>query len=220
MSMSAKDKDSGTEEQSGRPVVAELDEDQPGAPSRPAAVSPTTSLSKPAAAGKGVVSPPKCMLAATCVAVGGDVETDDGKVVSSGHIQTLPADDEVVWVKFEGQRDEIPLTRKQWKYALIDTETAKPENEWTEWISVSALALTLAYGMTIHKSQGQTLSAAHISLGAEISEPGQAYVAISRLNNLDGLSLSDFSPSSLRTDPIVRDFYDLLENNNTTRSST
>jgi hypothetical protein len=124
-----------------------------------------------------------------------------------------------VWVKFEGKDDEIPLTRKQWKYALIDTETSKPEHDWTEWISVSAIPLTLAYGMTIHKSQGQTLSAAHISLGAEIREPGQAYVAISRLNSLDGLSLSDFSPSSLRTDPIVRDFYDLLQNNTNTTNT-
>lgn len=49
--------------------------------------------------------------------------------------------------------------------------------------------LTLAYALTIHKSQGCTLDAAQCSIGNTFA-PGQAYVAVSRTRTLEGLSLS------------------------------
>jgi ATP-dependent DNA helicase PIF1 len=50
------------------------------------------------------------------------------------------------------------------------------------------LPLRLAYALTIHKAQGCTLAGAYIDIRAAL-EPGQAYVALSRVKSLDGLWL-------------------------------
>ena len=51
--------------------------------------------------------------------------------------------------------------------------------------------LRLSYALTIHKSQGLTLDSAYIDVRAA-REPGQAYVALSRLRTLAGLHLKDW----------------------------
>jgi ATP-dependent DNA helicase PIF1 len=53
------------------------------------------------------------------------------------------------------------------------------------------IPLRPAYALTIHKSQGLTLDSAHIDIRAA-REPGQAYVALSRLRSLEGLFLKDW----------------------------
>lgn len=70
----------------------------------------------------------------------------------------------------------------------------------------SQLPLRHAYAITIHKSQGQTLDEVRIS--PRCFAPGQAYVALSRLTNLDGLYLDAPIPeSALFSSNNVRDFY-------------
>jgi ATP-dependent exoDNAse (exonuclease V) alpha subunit len=64
----------------------------------------------------------------------------------------------------------------------------------------------LAYATTIHKSQGQTFDRAVMHLKG-LWEPGQAYVALSRLRSLEGLYLMDWSQGSFRVDPQVSSFY-------------
>lgn len=69
--------------------------------------------------------------------------------------------------------------------------------------------LQLAYATTIHKSQGQTLDHAVIHLKG-LWEPGQAYVALSRLRSLAGVYITEWSPQSFRVDAQVRQFYQHL----------
>ncbi|MCC5807594.1 MAG: AAA family ATPase [Opitutales bacterium] len=57
--------------------------------------------------------------------------------------------------------------------------------------AVTQYPLRPAYAMTIHKSQGLTLDRALIDIRAA-REPGQAYVALSRLRSLTGLHLKDW----------------------------
>ena len=55
------------------------------------------------------------------------------------------------------------------------------------------MPLRLAYALTIHKSQGQTLSQAIIDLGSKEFSLGLTYVALSRLRNFNDFSIMPFS---------------------------
>jgi ATP-dependent DNA helicase PIF1 len=66
--------------------------------------------------------------------------------------------------------------------------------------------VNLAYATTIHKSQGMTLDRVLIDL-TRLWEPGQAYVALSRVRSGDGLFLTGWTPDSIRADDQVAAFY-------------
>ncbi|GIL17560.1 MAG: helicase [Oligoflexia bacterium] len=76
--------------------------------------------------------------------------------------------------------------------------------------SVINFPLTLAYATTIHKSQGATLDDLWVDL-TRLWEPGQAYVALSRLKKSSGLKLLGWSPRSFIVDPEVISFYRRME---------
>lgn len=66
--------------------------------------------------------------------------------------------------------------------------------------------LNLAYGTTIHKSQGATLDAVRMRL-AGLWESGQAYVALSRVRSPERLYLDGWDPRSIRADKDVLRFH-------------
>ena len=69
--------------------------------------------------------------------------------------------------------------------------------------------VTLAWATTIHKAQGATLDRMIVDLSA-LWEPGQAYVALSRVRSSAGLFIERWTPSSIRAEPLVTDLYDSL----------
>jgi ATP-dependent DNA helicase PIF1 len=68
------------------------------------------------------------------------------------------------------------------------------------------IPLTLAWALSIHKSQGMTLEHVEVS-SHDIFESGQLYVALSRATHLNGLRLTGFSRKQLPMDKDVLDFY-------------
>jgi ATP-dependent DNA helicase PIF1 len=75
-------------------------------------------------------------------------------------------------------------------------------------LAVGQFPLCLAWALTIHKIQGATLDMAEIDIGQSIFEYGQTYVALSRVQSLQGLYLSDFQPLRIAANPVVHDFYE------------
>lgn len=68
------------------------------------------------------------------------------------------------------------------------------------------IPLRLAYALTIHKSQGCTLSKAKVNLRSAFAY-GQAYVALSRVRDLSGLYIEDIRWESVMASPEAIAFY-------------
>ncbi len=69
---------------------------------------------------------------------------------------------------------------------------------------ISQIPLRLAWAITVHKSQGMSLDAAHMDL-SDTFEYGQGYVALSRVRTLAGLSLAGINERALEIHPHVRE---------------
>jgi len=82
-----------------------------------------------------------------------------------------------------------------WRYDARDPEAA----------SFTQFPLRLAWAMTIHKSQGLSLDSAYLDIRAA-REPGQAYVAVSRVRTLAGLHFKDWF-KGLHVSPEAIQFY-------------
>ncbi len=112
-------------------------------------------------------------------------------------------DDNELKVTIDGYEYEILPVKFEQKEATY--ENGKITYQTT--CEVVQFPVILAYAITIHKSQGMTYN----KVGCDINkcfEPGQAYVALSRCTNLEGLYLlGKVSPHSLRVDSEVVEFY-------------
>lgn len=70
--------------------------------------------------------------------------------------------------------------------------------------------LVLAWAMSIHKAQGQTIDRLRIDL-RRIFEMGQTYVALSRATNKEHLEILNFLADRVRASPVVKHFYREIE---------
>ena len=89
-------------------------------------------------------------------------------------------DDSSIRVRLDNGRT-IGVERHSWEF----DPTVEGSGKFTQF------PLRLAWACTIHKSQGLTLDAALVDIRAA-REPGQAYVAVSRVRSLSGLHLKDW----------------------------
>jgi ATP-dependent exoDNAse (exonuclease V) alpha subunit len=90
---------------------------------------------------------------------------------------------------------EIYVERFTWRYDQQDDASA----------TFSQFPLRLAWAMTIHKAQGLTLDAAFLDIRAA-REPGQAYVAVSRVRSLAGLNFKEWF-KGVHVSPEAIEFY-------------
>ena len=100
----------------------------------------------------------------------------------------------------DGTTRQLLCVREPWKVELPSGEVVA---------SRSQVPLILAWALSIHKAQGQTLEKVRVDLG-KIFEKGQAYVALSRATTQEGLQILRFDPKKVMAHDKVRQFYDGL----------
>lgn len=111
-----------------------------------------------------------------------------------GHIQHLD-EEEMLILTLTGRL----ITLKKHKFQLKD-------GDGEVLASASNFPITVAYAVTIHKSQGATIDQAVVELSG-LWDSGQAYTAMSRLSNSAGLKVLSWDYRSIKVDRKVVDFY-------------
>jgi ATP-dependent DNA helicase PIF1 len=100
----------------------------------------------------------------------------------------------------DGTIREILVQNEEWKVELPTGEVQAQRSQ---------LPLILAWALSIHKAQGQTLERVKIDL-KKVFEKGQAYVALSRATTQSGLEVHNFDKNKVMAHPRVAQFYDSL----------
>lgn len=83
-------------------------------------------------------------------------------------------------------------------------------DEETFFIKKTQIPLILSWAITIHKAQGMTLDFINTDIGSSIFEYGQAYVVLSRIKNIEGLSLINIDYSKIKAHPKILNYYENL----------
>ena len=123
----------------------------------------------------------------------------------NGTVGTVRKIASTVFVEVDGEVHEVePAIWEKYKYSYSAATKQLKRDIVAEF---QQLPLRLAWAVTIHKSQGKTYDRAIVDLGHRAFAPGQTYVALSRITELDGLYLTrPLRPSDIIVDENVRRF--------------
>jgi ATP-dependent DNA helicase PIF1 len=108
----------------------------------------------------------------------------------------------VSFMQPDGSERHLLCQPETWKIELPNGEVQAQRQQ---------VPLILAWALSIHKAQGQTLQRVKVDLG-KVFEKGQAYVALSRAVSQDGLQVTRFEPRKVMVHPRVVEFYSNLVN--------
>lgn len=97
---------------------------------------------------------------------------------------------EEVYVKFDSGPSIRKIETAKWETINYKWDEVTQKMEESTSATFQQIPLILAWAVTIHKAQGLTLSDVRVDMGSGAFAPGQAYVALSRAQTLEGLSLT------------------------------
>lgn len=132
-----------------------------------------------------------------------DVEVAKKKIKSYTRDSALKDNKDYPVVQFnatDGTHRILHIMPEEWKVELPNGDIQAKR---------TALPLILAWALSIHKAQGQTLERVKVDLG-KVFEKGQAYVALSRATSKEGLQVLRFDKSKVMAHPRVIQFYNKL----------
>lgn len=107
------------------------------------------------------------------------------------------------WIQVElPDGDKPTVTPYAWVPADTDPESYSMAPKYHQ------MPVKLAWGVSIHKSQGMSLDEIEIDLGSGAFSAGQTYVALSRVRTVEGLHLRrPLDMSDIKVDPNVARFF-------------
>ena len=126
-----------------------------------------------------------------------------------GKIKKIKKDELIVAIFREDgvEEEEVEVTPHTWKVSQYVYDSDKHKLSGSLVGSFTQIPLTLAWAITIHKSQGKTFDKVVIDLRTGIFAHGQTYVALSRCRTLEGIQfVSQVRPDHIKLDPAVVEF--------------
>ncbi len=114
--------------------------------------------------------------------------------------------DSSVRVRFEDGRVE-EIIGDTWEMVKYEYDEISDQLDSEVVGKYTQIPIKLAWAVTIHKSQGKTFDTAVIDFGRGTFAHGQAYVALSRVRSLQGITLKNpLRAHDVRIDERIRDF--------------
>ncbi|KAF7330814.1 ATP-dependent DNA helicase PIF1 [Mycena venus] len=133
-------------------------------------------------------------------------EADKGKGKEKAKVAVSRDEEQYPLVEFpalDGSDSEAVL--------LVRDEFRVEDSQGTVLARRMQVPLILAWSISIHKSQGQTIHRVKIDLG-KVFEKGQSYVALSRAASMGGLQVLRFEASKVQAHPKVLKWNSTLQN--------
>jgi ATP-dependent exoDNAse (exonuclease V) alpha subunit len=125
-----------------------------------------------------------------------------------GVVRELLGDKVKVLVKNGPYSNTVEVTGHQWESYRYDHDMMSGKISPSIIGTYVQIPLMLAWGVTIHKSQGKTLEKVKVDLSSGAFASGQVYVALSRCTSIEGISLErPIEPKDVRCDPEIKRFY-------------
>lgn len=113
-----------------------------------------------------------------------------------------------VILRFEGDYPIVKFLNGEEKLIVKEKWEFKEGKE--SLCEIKQMPLRIAYACTVHKSQSITLDYAIVNLSNTFAF-GQAYVALSRVKNMEGLSIINIDYSRIQANPKAISYYKKLE---------